>query len=84
MKHFLKKIFLLGAITLVAMYVIMFIQRNYVWQITNSISMDAKLWYADKMDIQDIDIIGLGSSMTLNNLNTEAVLEGVSSEKKIF
>lgn len=84
MKRFFKRIVLLVCIIVFILFISALIQRGYAWRITNSVSMNAKLSYADKMNAEDLDIIGIGSSMTLNNLNSEAFVNSLPENVTFF
>src|SRR5437764_904180 len=47
--------------------------------ITNSISFDAKIAELNHQKFKRVDILGLGSSMTLNNINSQIVADSLSS-----
>lgn len=84
MKHFLKKISLLMIFILVILYGSAFIQRNSIWVLTNSLSADAKLCYARKMKAEELDVIAIGSSMTLNNLNSAVLRKELPDKTRYF
>ena len=50
----------------------------------NSISFDAKLYVMKHMDKQHFDYIAVGSSMTLNNLNSKKMAEYLNMQEKTF
>ena len=83
MRVFLKNM-LFCALLAGLLFLYVFVQKDQVWKITNSISIDAKLAYGRIMDAEDLDIIALGSSMTLNNLNSEKVIESLAYDLKFF
>lgn len=84
MRLFIKKIGCFVIIIIILMFLFTYLQREWIWEITNSISMDSKLAYGRQMDVENLDIIALGSSMTLNNLNSEKVMEGLPEDLNFF
>jgi hypothetical protein len=79
LKDFVKKLILFSTplvIILLIMYICLF-NAGYYPVITNSISLDAKLFDYRAHKFSNIDVLSIGSSMNLNNLDSaEIVLPG--------
>jgi hypothetical protein len=75
MNKFLRTSILFLVIVLVTGLIFFGINKNYVaaYRITNSYSFNEKINFLP--DEQDVRILGLGSSITLNNLSSEAIIE---------
>jgi hypothetical protein len=51
--------------------------KGYYPLFTNSISFDAKVLYAKNRKITQVDLLAMGSSMTLNNLDSKVILDSI-------
>lgn len=55
--------------------------KNVPLRFTNSISFDAKLFYIkESKKLDNVEILIIGSSMGLNNINTEILASGINNE----
>jgi hypothetical protein len=48
--------------------------------VSNSISLNYKTYFAEEKDLKHPDVIAIGSSMTLNNLHSEVVINNLKTE----
>jgi hypothetical protein len=79
MKKLFIKIFMLFISLIIVLYVF---SVFYKWKgiepiLTNSVSFDAKILYLREQKIDNIDLIALGSSMTLNNVNSDVIVSAI-------
>ncbi|MFT3884295.1 MAG: hypothetical protein QM724_02345 [Flavobacteriales bacterium] len=79
MARFLHNACVFGLICLLALAAFVFRYRAYVPapRITTNISLNAKLHLLKERRGQRVDVLAFGSSMTLNNLSSRAVLEAL-------
>jgi len=73
---FLLKSFLLSIPILII--VAFFSIHQYLPAITENISLDAKIFEQHKLKSQSFEIISIGSSMTLNNLNSKTIYQNLN------
>ena len=82
MNYFLRKIILFIILLLFALFCIekiLFSKKIYPI-ITNSVSFDVKSYFARDCEIDKVDILAFGSSMTLNNLNSQVFLSSLNNK----
>lgn len=80
-KNFLRSIIFIVILIALFVYIPRFSTNNQVLiRFTNSISYDAKIYETRRLTENNFDYIAIGSSMTLNNLNSD-VLQGFLNER---
>jgi hypothetical protein len=79
MGRFLHNVIVFGTLCLLAVAAFVFRYRAYVPapRLTTNISLNAKLHLLKQRLDDRVDVLALGSSMTLNNLSSDAVLEAL-------
>lgn len=79
MGRFLHNALVFGLLCLLALAAFVFHYRAYIPapHITGNISLNAKLQMLKERRGQRVDVLAIGSSMTLNNLSSRAVLEAL-------
>ena len=75
MKKFIAKLVLLSGIIGAIIISWCMWQKNDILTITNSISLDARLYEMKNMDAEHFDVVALGSSMTLYQLDGETFVQ---------
>lgn len=82
MKRLIKKIFLLGFLLLVLLYLMVVVLKLFDQSpvFTTSISFDAKMIFLQKKGIINTDLMAIGSSITLDNVNSDIIVSSIRGQ----
>lgn len=84
MKKFIVKLLLFGVMVSSIILYWCFIQRNDVLVLTNSISLDTRLHEMREIKLEHLDIVGIGSSMTLYHLDGETFMDKMEEDISFY
>lgn len=74
----MKVLFLAVPVSVICISMILVYSNNhYLPTITSNISLDAKIYERQKKDLDSIELLSIGSSITLNNLNSKTLKENL-------
>lgn len=85
MKNLLKiTIFLIIGIIPLSLLYRYLVTKDYMPILSDRMSYDAKIQFAIQQDVQDVDVIAVGSSVTLNNLHSQRLTEYFGPDRPYF
>lgn len=74
----MKVLFLAVPVCVICISMILVYSKNhFLPTITSNISLDAKIYESQRKDLDRIKLLSIGSSITLNNLNSKTLLENL-------